>query len=235
MRAVGVVIPAHNEAALLERCLSGMTLAVEDLLLADEHLAVVVVVVLDSCTDGSLAIAQRFGFENLIVDHGAVGAARRAGVEVVSARLAGFDSRSVWLANTDADSCVPAHWLREQVRLADRGADLIVGTVRPDPTDLTAEQFARWSLSHPPGEANAHVHGANLGVRLSCAVDNGGFPAIPEHEDARLVERLRAAGVPEIATDDIWVLTSGRFIGRSPAGYAHHLAETLAGDRAAAH
>ena len=52
----------------------------------------------------------------------------------------------------------------------------------------------------------------------------GGFPAVAEHEDVRLVEGLRASGVRIVASDRTQVLTSGRHVGRTPGGYAAYLA-----------
>ena len=51
-----VVIPAHNEAASLPRCLLGITTAA-----ACWRAPVLVVVVLDSCDDSSAQLAGQFG------------------------------------------------------------------------------------------------------------------------------------------------------------------------------
>lgn len=54
---IGVVIPAHNEERELERCLAAVRVAAGDPALRGE--TVRVTVVLDSCSDGSRAIAER--------------------------------------------------------------------------------------------------------------------------------------------------------------------------------
>ena len=133
------------------------------------------------------------------------------------------DPSRTWLACTDADSAVPAGWILEQVRLADAGADVVVGTVRPDPADLTATQLAAWRATRVPGRPNGHVHGANLGVRADAYLRAGGFPDRPVHEDVDLVAALVASGARVVATDACDVLTSGRLLGRAPGGYAGYL------------
>lgn len=230
IRGVAVVVPVHDEEELLPRCIASVRGAVARLDAASPvsaQLAVEVVLVLDACTDGSGRLADASGFTVLRTDHRAVGSARAAGVAVALERLGIEDSSRMWTAHTDADSAVPAHWLVSQLASADQGVDLVVGTVRPDPADLTAAQWTAWRRTHRPGEANGHVHGANLGIRADRYLAAGGFDPVPEHEDNLLVRRLRDAGILEQATDDSWVLTSGRFIGRSPGGYARHLSETL--------
>ena len=84
-----------------------------------------------------------------------------------------------------------------------------------------------------PGGAtvNGHVHGASLGIRADVYAAAGGFDAIAEHEDVDLVQRCRVLGANLHASASAEVLTSGRFIGRTPGGYAGYLraqAETLA-------
>ncbi len=43
--------------------------------------------------------------------------------------VATYDVRGTWLATTDADSVVPAHWLMAQLRHTERGARMVAGTV----------------------------------------------------------------------------------------------------------
>ena len=65
-----------------------------------------------------------------------LGRARRAGVAAgLAVTSAGRPLERTWVASTDADSVVPAHWLTSQLAAADAGADLVLGTVRPDPAD----------------------------------------------------------------------------------------------------
>ncbi|WP_431835614.1 glycosyltransferase [Cellulomonas sp. Y8] len=217
-----VVVPVHDEEELLAACLASVAAA------ADAAGAPVdVVVVLDDCRDGSAAVAAAAGVRTLTVRAGAVGAARAAGVAAGLA-LRDDDPRSVWIACTDADTVVPPHWLRGHRALADAGADVVVGTVRPDPRDLTPRQLAAWRATRVPGRPNGHVHGANLGIRADAYLRAGGFAPLVEHEDVDLVARLRAD--PEVvvrASDEVDVVTSGRTVGRTPGGYAGYLRDAF--------
>ena len=80
-----------------------------------------------------------------------------------------------------------------------------------------------WLDTHTPGIPNGHTHGANLGLRASTYLAVRGFDPVDEHEDVRLVEACRRLGASVVASDAAEVLTSGRFVGRTPAGYAGYL------------
>lgn len=230
IRAVCVVVPAHDEEELVGRCLDGLAEAAGRA--AAAGIDVRLTFVLDDCHDRTPEIvrarAMPVPLEVVETDARSVGVARALGT---SAALGGTDAPldAVWLAHTDADSCVPPGWLVDQVTLADGGADVVVGTVRPDPADLSDGQLRAWACTRVPGRPNGHVHGANLGMRASAYVAAGGFAPEPLHEDVHLAERLRTApGVVVVASDVVDVLTSGRPVGRAPGGYARYLREGLA-------
>lgn len=229
IEAILVIVPIQNEEQLLPRCLAALEAAVNRVRsIPGRTIEVDVVLVLDSCDDSSVEIARRSPFHVIAIGARSVGEARSAGIDIGLRRLSQSDNCRIWLANTDADSAVPPHWLSHQLMLAESGFELMVGTVRPDPSDLTAAQREAWDATHVLGHANGHVHGANLGVRADVYFAAGGFAAIAEHEDAQLVDRIRATSAQEVATDACWVLTSGRPVGRTPGGYARHLREDLA-------
>jgi len=220
---VVVVVPARDEEALVGRCLGALQAARQAARAVLPGLTVDLVLVLDLCTDGTRSVALGHLDVRLVdLDAGRAGAARAAGVRDALDRSTS-DADRTWLASTDADSVVPEGWILEQVRLADAGADVVVGTVRPDPTDLTPTQVAAWRATRVPGRPNGHVHGANLGVRADAYLRADGFPDLPEHEDVALVAALAASGARVVATDACDVLTSGRLIGRTPGGYAGYL------------
>ncbi|MBD9700074.1 glycosyltransferase family 2 protein [Flavimobilis sp. GY10621] len=235
VRRAEVVVPAHDEEGLVGRCVEGLAAAVGH---ARAHgLDVWVTLVLDACRDATGTVAAeaaaRAGLDLTVVelDACAVGRAREAGVAAVRARLAreaAVADEEVWLLHTDADSVVGHDWIVEHVRLADAGADVVVGTVRPDPADLGPERTRAWAATRVPGRPNGHVHGANLGLRLSAHVAAGGFDPVVAHEDVGLVARLRALPVRIVASDVVDVLTSGRTEGRAPHGYAQYLRERFA-------
>jgi len=207
-----VVIPARDEEALIGPCL--------DSVIAAATPTTRILVVADGCVDRTAEVARGRGVEVLELTGRSVGAARRAGV----AHALG---NAEWIANTDADSVVPTDWISRQLEYAEEGADVVIGTVRPNFADLDDRRVRAWLARHIPGHANGHVHGANLGIRASAYLRAGGFGAEPEHEDVDLVARLTATGARIVATADIDVQTSGRLVGRTPGGYARHLRDDL--------
>ena len=237
---VAVVVPARDEQELIERCLASVVEARRRLVEERPEARVVVVVVADGCTDDTVRLARAVpGVTVLETSVHNVGLARSAGVEWALVELRRGEGRGgpddgpataadrVWIANTDADSQVPPAWLTSQLDEADAGADVVVGTVRPDFADLSREQVAAWTARHTPGRPNGHVHGANLGVRASRYAEAGGFGDLDLHEDVTLVGRLRAAGATLLASEAGEVLTSGRRVGRTRGGYAGYLANDL--------
>ena len=124
-RAV-VVIPAHDERENLPRCLQAVLAAASAL-----RAPVLIVVVLDSCTDGSAELASGYGADVCFVevDVKNVGATRAAGFTHAREVLArdGVDESRVWYACTDADSQVDPDWL---VRQIEADADMVLGVVR---------------------------------------------------------------------------------------------------------
>lgn len=224
---VAVVIPVHNEEEHLSRALAGVEVAASTLRQAQPRVEVRVLVVLDSCTDGSAAIASACAardnfFSVLEVDFQSVGRSRRAGnwQALGAAADAGPDAAAgLWLANTDADSVVPDNWLLGQFGLAAAGADAVLGSVEVDPAGMAPELLSRWQSMHPFGEDHPHVFGANFGVRGSAYLVAGGFPRYLSHEDRVLAGRLREHGFDVRATDTIRVRTSGRTQARAPKGF----------------
>lgn len=235
---VAVVIPAHNEEQHLERALTAVRCSAERVGSELPRVGLQIVVVLDSCTDSSAAVAAVFASEDprcqvLTVSFGSVGMSRQAGVRAVlenatmlahdDGMAAGVSMPHVWLANTDADSCVPENWLVRQLELAAGGADAVLGSVEPDAHGMHHQLLARWHARHAPSEDHPYVYGANLGVRASSYLAAGGFPGLDFDEDRALVDGLRSSGARLVATDTVRVLTSGRTVGRAPRGFAAYL------------
>ena len=227
LTGLSVVLPARNEAGRLGDCLTSIGAAISAYAARTGSLPVDVVIALDSCTDDSAAVIARHpGTRNVQVHEGSAGRARNAAV--LSARTVGGGAPAHgrhWVAMTDADTRVPAHWLAAQVRLAEEGADVVVGTVEPDPAELDHLALGRWRSRHDLREDHPHVHGANLGFTLAAYDRVGGFPGAPLHEDVEFVRRARTLGLRVRATDLHRVTTSARRTGRSPGGFAAYLRE----------
>ncbi|MDR6689232.1 glycosyltransferase involved in cell wall biosynthesis [Microbacterium sp. 1154] len=224
---MAVVIPAHDEEALIGRCLASVTRAVAHARERAPDLEVAVVVVLDACSDTTAPQVRRWPVEAIEIGARRVGTARRMGIERALATLSARPA-DTWIAMTDADTVVPSDWITHQLDLAETGVDLVLGTVRPDFADLSARHAAYWRATHHRGRPPGNVHGANLGVRASTYARAGGIPDLVEHEDVALVRAVRALGARERASDEHEVETSGRFTGRTPGGYAAFLARVHA-------
>lgn len=224
LSVVHVVVPAHDEEARIGVCLRSLGVAIHQVRAAHPGLTVRLTLVLDRCRDGTADAARRAGTEVgadvdvVAIDAQCVGAARAAGVAQAARQARGIAPEHVWIANTDADCDVPATWLLEHVRLAE-DVDLIVGGVRLEPTDSDTALVEEWRRRHR--RTDAHVHGANLGVRLATYLRAGGFPSIREHEDVALVGALDRIGARR--AHGTWVTTSARRRGRTPGGFAGYL------------
>ena len=221
IRAVGVVVPAHDEQELLPACLASLRVAARHPAL--RHVAVHLVPVLDACSDDSGDVAPGA----LEVRARNVGVARAAGFAEVIARESGRPPQQLWLATTDADSTVPADWLAEQLRLAGSGVEVVAGTVRvQDWSQQTARVRAGFAATYgTPQLGHLHVHGANLGMSAAAYADAGGVPPLALAEDQALVDALRVRARRLVATGRIPVTTSGRRESRTIGGFADHLRE----------
>jgi glycosyltransferase involved in cell wall biosynthesis len=218
--SVGIIVPAHNEEVLIRRCLTS--------LLNIRHLgALWIVVVADSCSDRTCSIAR-----SMLGDRGEVietakrnaGAARSLGADRVLTHFGGrHPERRVWLANTDADSCVPPHWIAQQLTLATNGVHAIAGVVDIDTfADFDAGMKERFDRSYGQGKEGKHPHvqAANFGVCGSAYAKVGGWPPMALGEDRELWNRLGEHGFERVADWSVRVTTSGRANGRIAGGFA---------------
>jgi glycosyltransferase involved in cell wall biosynthesis len=223
---VGVLIPARNEEELLPRCLRSV-LAACSFLPADVTFDIVVAA--DCSTDRTALIAKNMLDKSGTVvstQAGRVGSARALAAQMMLERHAGPLDRC-WLANTDADCCVPLTWVNEQLSLAAEGIAAIAGTVEVDSfAEHSAQVGARFRTSYSiyPDGSHPHVHGANLGVRADAYARAGGWSRHATAEDHDLWQRLRREGTRCVSVAKLRVLTSGRRVGRAPFGFADALA-----------
>ena len=221
---VVVVIPAHNEARRLPRCVDSVSTAAAQL-----AAPVLTVCVLDACDDSSDRLTARFAAEGVhivAIDARNVGAARAAGFAHARSACGVVDESRVWYANTDADSRVDVDWL---VRQTVAGADMVLGVVR----------VARWhrlwnagirrylsvyrSKPAPAGSEHGHVHGANMGFAADVYWRAGGFAPLTSGEDVDMVRRFEELGARIRRDAGLSVQTSARRAGRAPGGFAAHL------------
>jgi len=230
IRAIDVVVPAHDEEAELGRCLGALRVALAhpDLVGIEVRLAVV----LDSCSDrsGEIAAAALRGLPGTHIVECAVrsaGAARGVGAAELHRRLPARDPSAVWLATTDADTRVPPDWLARQIAVARAGADAVAGVVEIDdwrgqPAGVRRAFVAGYGAG-VLGPVHTHVHGANLGVRADALMRAGGMPAVALAEDHALVDRLVASGAVIARPTSLRVRTSARREGRAAGGFSDRL------------
>lgn len=212
---IGVVIPVHNEEALLGRCLASIRDAASAEALSGE--AVQTVVVLDDCTDRSAAIAMSFGVVTLALQARNVGMARAAGARHL---LAGG---ARWLAFTDADSRVSPGWLAAQLALQ---ADAVCGSICIDDWGGHPQHVRDYfRQTYVDADGHQHVHGANLGVSAHAYLRAGGFAPLACSEDVALVERLLEVGAQVAWSAAPRVMTSARRASRARGGFG----DTLSG------
>ena len=209
---IGIVVPAHNEAALVEACLHAIKDACADPLL--NHEPVEVFVVLDCCTDSTQAIAEAMGAQTLVTRSRNVGVARAAGAR--AALAAGVR----WLAFTDCDSLVAPNWLSAQLVEHERGAGAVCGTVSVGDWGGYGENMRlHFSATYTDVSGHGHIHGANLGVSAQAYQQAGGFAPLRTGEDVALVRSLESLGIPIAWSDAPRVMTSARHDFRAPGGF----------------
>ncbi len=221
---VAVVVPARNEAALLPATLKAIHQARERLLLTHPGVSVSITVALDCTTDISRELlACHLDVSSISVEAGRVGTARNAGIAAACAAQS-VPLTQLWIANTDADTQVPEHWLQRHYELASQGVEVLVGTVEPGGRHVDPALLRRWFAHHDLREGHGHVHGANLGIRADVLRHLGGFPDQGLHEDRDLIAKARGQNMRVIATDSCRVTTSARLRGRAKGGFADFLA-----------
>lgn len=212
---IGVVVPAHDEEALLGACLRSLARAAACPQLRGEEVRVIVV--LDACSDRSAGIAAAHGVQTLSLHARSVGQARAVGARAALAQGAR------WLSFTDADSTVAPDWIAAQLA---ESAQCVCGTV----------EVADWSGHEPALRAlyesayrdmpgHRHIHGANLGVCAQAYARVGGFAPLRAHEDVTLVHALAGSGARIAWSNRPRVRTSARLAARAPEGFSLHLAK----------
>ncbi|HEY4022862.1 MAG TPA: glycosyltransferase family 2 protein [Pseudonocardiaceae bacterium] len=225
IRAVGVLVPARDEAELIRHSLRHLRLALTRL---PGRIERAVCVVADRCVDDTaeLARAEFAGWPNALVlandRMSAIGEIRARGVHQVTAMLAGHDPARTLLLSSDADSAVEPDWARAHLRLAERGWHGVAGVVelaQPLPPGVAARYAAVRGRART-GRGHGNVYGANLGVRADAYTAVGGFGPLASGEDQDLWRRLGAAGFRLTYATEPVVRTSARQHGRAEGGVA---------------
>ena len=207
---IGIVIPAHNEAMTIAKCLASVQSAIKQL---TSTIKVYSLVVLDSCTDDTQSIVKAAGVDYLCCDYQCVGQARDIGIRHAIANGA------TWLACTDADSVVTVDWLAQQIE--HQPTDMICGVVDVDSwAHLTAQTREDYIAHYQDKMGHHHIHGANLSFSSEAYLAVGGFSSLPCHEDVDLVRRFEAQSYVITWSNRVRVMTSSRLQARADGGFA---------------
>lgn len=256
IRAVGVVVPAHDEETRIRACVESIRRALHAL---PAGVDTAVTVVLDRCRDRTPQVvesiarhwpglrvlhatnvgshgrrrihADRAGVLHLVPGSG-VGALRDLGVRHTLDTLRAHPP-SVWLLNTDADTVVPSTWALDHLRFAAQGIVAVAGMADLDTVDHLSpharHDYLNLMAERVNGARHVNVYGANLGVRADAYLEVGGFPLDGVGEDHLLWNSLRTAGLPTEQPSALRVTTSARLHGRATGGLAdllHGMHET---------
>lgn len=230
MRAV-VVVPAFNEERHVGACVAALA--------AQAHVAPAdyeVVLVLNRCTDVTAAVAARAAAGTSLRltlvagPGGGPGPARRVGMDLACSRL----RPSGLIASTDADTVVAPDWLAQQLAAVADGADAVGGLVELDARGLDPGVVAARAAravdrlhrvrAHSPSAEHHHFAGASMALTVAAYRRLGGIEPLAALEDEALERALRAAGLRIDRPAAVRVRTSGRLVGRAPAGLARDLA-----------
>ncbi len=230
-RAIGVVVPVHNEEALLGPALESLENAFA--VLCTKNISLGVAVVLDACSDRSAQVVKkwishlrsqnsRLHVSTPTCDVRNVGSARALGCSNLLNNWDEIRAGEIWLATTDADSRVPPHWLAAQVLAHEGGADLWTGRVEVSEWgDHDEETISTWTALYDAEEYP--VHGASMGFNAWHYMKVGGFPPWKCGEDREIFRQLVDSGAHWSHNSSIRVVTSSRRFARAPGGFAHVL------------
>ena len=206
---LAVIVPANNEERTLGPCLRSVGLAACWPALQGE--AVLLIVVLDACTDATASIATAAGAQLVSVDARNVGIARAEGAKLALA------SGARWLAFTDADTEVAPDWLHVQMSLR---SDAVCGTVGVSDWGDHGDSMRRhFDATYTDADGHQHIHGANLGVSAQAYRRAGGFEPLASSEDVALVRALQAVGARLAWSAAPRVVTSARREFRAQGGF----------------
>jgi hypothetical protein len=191
-----VLVPAHDEAALIARCVRSLR---EQDYPAGLHR---VVVIADNCADGTAAIARAAGASVLVRDVPGVRGKGRA-LRWAIDRVLGEESAPDAIAIVDADAVAGPSFLRTLVRPLEAGAGAVQGEslLAEDGSSRTALRMAAFLLMNRVRPAGRAVLG------LPCNLCGNGmllardvlvahpWEAFTSAEDLEYTLQLRRAGV----------------------------------------
>ncbi len=213
---IGIVIPAHNEAMTISDCLASVQTAIRQL---PSNILAYPLVVLDDCTDDTLALVKIADVDYTECDYHCVGRVRDMGIRHAIKKGAN------WIACTDADSVVTPDWLVQQVtHVMQQPTNMICGVVDVDNwAHLTSQTRDAYIAHYQDTMGHRHIHGANLSFSSKSYLAIGGFAPLRCHEDVDLVKKFEDQGYTITWSNRVRVITSSRLDARTSEGFAAFL------------
>lgn len=181
---IAIIVPAHNEEDLIIDCVAALQVAARCPSLYGEQ--ILIIVVLDFCTDTTPALAQQLGVTTISLDARNVGAARALGAQLALA------AGARWLAFTDADTQVRPDWIFAQLA---QKSDAVCGAVAvKDWGSYGQVKRNHYDASYNDEDGYRHIHGANFGVSASAYEQAGGFQPLQSRKMWRWLKRCWQTG-----------------------------------------
>jgi glycosyltransferase involved in cell wall biosynthesis len=192
---LSVVVPVRNDAEGLCRTLGSLVAARRPVG------GVEIIVGNDGADPAASAVVAEYGAQDVAISSpcGAYGARNRAMAQ----------ARGEWIAFTDADATVAPGWMEAGVVAMD-GSDYACGPVIiPEDAVRTAAHVYDWLNAFPVERYLRRMSFAptvNLFVRRSTIERIGGFdPRLMSGGDVEFGDRVRAAGLRQVYSQEIWV------------------------------
>ena len=242
-----VAIPARSEAARLEACLRALD---RQRGAACDH----VVLLLNNCTDDSVALVERLrprlAFDLTLAcrdfppSEANAGHARSRAMTLAAA-IAG---PSGIIATSDADGVVDSRWVACNRAAFARGAEAVCGRAIIDPLEALqvapalhaddAREVAYAALlddihgrvdPDPADPLPRHCEhsGASIAVTVAAWNRAGGMAPLPTGEDRGFLQALRRVDARIRHAPDVRVTVSGRLEGRAAGGMAETMARRM--------
>ncbi len=247
---VSVIVPVRNEAHHLARTLEALRLQQDPTGKPLHPSTYEVLVLVNNCTDASLAIAQSYQKRNpgfsLHIAHiklprpkANIGTVRRLLMDEAHRRLLSVGNLTGIIASTDGDTVVDPQWIHHIQNEIALGADAVGGRTLTHPDRNPVRRFhlrdvtyrtlvARLEsqldpCAHDPWPRHFQHFGANMAVTCSAYERAGRLPEVPYLEDDAFFKALARVDARVRKSPLVKVTTSARMQGRVAIGFSEQL------------
>ncbi|MBP0967161.1 MAG: glycosyltransferase [Oscillospiraceae bacterium] len=187
--AFSVVIPAHNEAQYIGKCLAAVRAAAD----AVRPCRTEIIVVANRCTDQTADIARQYGAVVLQNDDKCISSIRNTGVRAAKGRV---------IVTVDADTLIPHGTLKEVRQMLSTGR-YIGGGANPrfdrmSPGIFCSTLYVAWNLLPVMRNEHAYLSSAVFWFRKADFERAGGFDeSLVSLEDMDFARRMNRMGRAE--------------------------------------